>query len=217
MADRKSQGKPKASVTPQDSRESLLAAAKCVFSRKGFEGATVKDLADEADVNVSLVSYHFGGKEGLYRSCLESFGTARLEAVERILRKAATKEELKVRLKLFAEDFISIHNSERETCKMIHRGMETMDEVTLDIFKSVFIRIFQALHSFLEAAQKSGLLRKEIDSEITAMLMFGSLVHHLRMNDTLRLLGMKTLDQTAHRDKFIEHWVANQTEGILVK
>lgn len=42
-------------------------AALEVFSAKGYAGARVAEIADRAGVNKQLITYYFGGKEGLYR------------------------------------------------------------------------------------------------------------------------------------------------------
>ena len=47
------------------SRERLLTAALEEFAAKGFAGARVQDIAARAGVNKQLISYYFGGKEGL--------------------------------------------------------------------------------------------------------------------------------------------------------
>lgn len=47
-------------------RALLLEAALDEFAAKGYAGARVQDIADRAGVNKQLISYHFGGKEGLY-------------------------------------------------------------------------------------------------------------------------------------------------------
>lgn len=44
----------------------LLLAAESVFARKGFDGATVRDICDLAGMNVAAINYHFGDKERLY-------------------------------------------------------------------------------------------------------------------------------------------------------
>ncbi|MBW8483880.1 TetR/AcrR family transcriptional regulator [Actinomadura parmotrematis] len=49
----------------------LLDAALEEFAARGFAGARVQDIADRAGVNKQLISYHFGGKEGLYRALLD--------------------------------------------------------------------------------------------------------------------------------------------------
>ncbi|WP_246618908.1 MULTISPECIES: TetR family transcriptional regulator [Streptomyces violaceusniger group] len=52
---------------PERSRRLLLEAAMDEFSEKGFAGARVQDIADRAGLNKQLITYYFGGKEGLYR------------------------------------------------------------------------------------------------------------------------------------------------------
>ncbi|MGK5558109.1 TetR family transcriptional regulator [Actinomadura kijaniata] len=49
-------------------RRLLLEAALEEFSAKGLAGARVQDIADRAGVNKQLISYHFGGKEGLFEA-----------------------------------------------------------------------------------------------------------------------------------------------------
>ncbi|WP_218009607.1 TetR/AcrR family transcriptional regulator [Actinomadura kijaniata] len=51
-------------------RRLLLEAALEEFSAKGLAGARVQDIADRAGVNKQLISYHFGGKEGLFEALL---------------------------------------------------------------------------------------------------------------------------------------------------
>ncbi|MFC4942630.1 TetR/AcrR family transcriptional regulator [Pseudonocardia sp. GCM10023141] len=52
--------------------DQVRAAAEVVFARKGFDGATMREVAEAAGVGLSLVVYHFTTKEGLYRSIFEA-------------------------------------------------------------------------------------------------------------------------------------------------
>jgi TetR/AcrR family transcriptional regulator len=51
---------------PERTKARILEAAKAEFGAKGFAAARVGDIADGAGVNKQLISYYFGGKEGLY-------------------------------------------------------------------------------------------------------------------------------------------------------
>jgi AcrR family transcriptional regulator len=51
---------------PERTKARILDAAKAEFGAKGFAAARVSDIADRAGVNKQLISYYFGGKEGLY-------------------------------------------------------------------------------------------------------------------------------------------------------
>jgi AcrR family transcriptional regulator len=60
---------PRADVP--DTRAALLEAATRLFAERGYVGTTLRDVAAEADVDVALVSYHFGGKDGLFAAAME--------------------------------------------------------------------------------------------------------------------------------------------------
>lgn len=49
----------------QRAMEKILEAAERCIGRKGFQGATMQDIADEAGVSKALVHYHFQSKEQL--------------------------------------------------------------------------------------------------------------------------------------------------------
>jgi len=53
-----------------NARLPLLKAAIPIFAQKGFEGASIREIADVAGVNSSLISFHFGGKAGLHAAAL---------------------------------------------------------------------------------------------------------------------------------------------------
>lgn len=63
---RRSPGPGERQRDPERTRARILDAAKAEFGAKGFAGARVSDIADRAGVNKQLISYYFGGKEGLY-------------------------------------------------------------------------------------------------------------------------------------------------------
>jgi TetR/AcrR family transcriptional regulator len=65
-------------MAENDCRGNLIAATTPLFAEKGFNGVGVRELASAAGVNLSMISYYFGGKEGLYAAVLnEQFTTLR--------------------------------------------------------------------------------------------------------------------------------------------
>ncbi len=65
----RAQGEPGAAR--RDSTASILAAAERVFSRAGFHGARMAEIAAEAGLPKANLHYYFGTKERLYRAVLE--------------------------------------------------------------------------------------------------------------------------------------------------
>lgn len=62
-----------AAADETDVKMRILAAAKELFAKHGFEGTSIRQICEEAGANVALVSYHFGGKENLFGALFESY------------------------------------------------------------------------------------------------------------------------------------------------
>ncbi|TYB59141.1 TetR/AcrR family transcriptional regulator [Nonomuraea sp. PA05] len=54
-----------------DTRGEILAAARRVFAEKGFDKATVRGIAREAQVDPALVHHYFDTKEGMFAAAME--------------------------------------------------------------------------------------------------------------------------------------------------
>jgi AcrR family transcriptional regulator len=54
-----------------DKREHILIVAEELFGEKGFDGTSVRDIANSAGVNLAMISYYFGSKEKLLESLIE--------------------------------------------------------------------------------------------------------------------------------------------------
>ncbi|UCG41796.1 MAG: TetR/AcrR family transcriptional regulator [candidate division WOR-3 bacterium] len=54
----------------QAARSRILTAAAVVFARKGYGAAGIREIAQEAGVNISMISYYFGGKEGVLKEII---------------------------------------------------------------------------------------------------------------------------------------------------
>lgn len=53
-------------MTGKERREQLISIGRAVFAERGFDGASVEEIAARANVSKPVVYEHFGGKEGLY-------------------------------------------------------------------------------------------------------------------------------------------------------
>ncbi|MEY7974709.1 TetR/AcrR family transcriptional regulator [Saccharomonospora xinjiangensis] len=53
-------------MTGAERRQQLLDVARSLFAQKGFDGTSVEEIAQKANVSKPVVYEHFGGKEGIY-------------------------------------------------------------------------------------------------------------------------------------------------------
>ena len=67
---RSAQVAPGTGSRSQATRERILDAAEKLFAERGYHGVSLRDVTGAADVDVALVSYHFGNKQGLLDAVL---------------------------------------------------------------------------------------------------------------------------------------------------
>lgn len=63
----------------ENTRAKILLVAERMFGAWGYDGVSVRKIASEADVELSLLLYHFKSKDGLYRAVFEKTARAILE------------------------------------------------------------------------------------------------------------------------------------------
>jgi AcrR family transcriptional regulator len=68
-------------MTGSQRREQLLAVGCSVFAQKGFDGASIEEIAARAEVSKPVVYGHFGGKEGLYAAVVDREMASLLQAI----------------------------------------------------------------------------------------------------------------------------------------
>lgn len=64
-------GRPGTQARGEDTRRRILEAALDLFAAQGYEGASTRQIAEGAGVNLPAIQYYFGNKEGLYRAIIE--------------------------------------------------------------------------------------------------------------------------------------------------
>jgi len=68
----------------------IIEAAEKLFSENGFDGTSVRDIAEEAGVNLAMISYYFGSKEKLMESIFKHRGEHMKLQLESMIRNNQT-------------------------------------------------------------------------------------------------------------------------------
>ncbi|WP_432977037.1 TetR family transcriptional regulator [Dactylosporangium sp. CA-233914] len=56
----------------QDTREAILTAAREAFAERGFDGASIRQIATSAGVDPALVHHYFGAKDQLFLATMDA-------------------------------------------------------------------------------------------------------------------------------------------------
>ena len=166
---------PKATVT-RDSKASIIRAAVDVFARKGYEAASVREIAEAAGITKPTLYYYFGSKEGL--------GGAILREAQETLEASLTvstrgPEEAFERL----VDFVDAHFEACKANQSLARFLYSLSfapqesEAKFDL-NEIHAWTMQRAAKEMELAVGQGLVRKEVCQE-AALLLTGIINIHL--------------------------------------
>lgn len=56
----------------EKSKDRILKAATKLFAQKGFDGVGIREICKDAKANICMISYFWGGKEGLYQGIIDN-------------------------------------------------------------------------------------------------------------------------------------------------
>lgn len=188
-------------------RAQLLGAARRLFARKGLTGTSIRDIAQAAKLNSSLISYYFQSKEGLYTACVEEIARSSLEMTKKVLQPPATEAEYRVRLQLFLDETFALFLEDRDTGLILIREYDRVHSPAEEIFRASLIDVMDLIVQFFRKAQQSGILDSSRDPVILAHLFFGCVTSQMRMDHFREKTFGKSLLDSKEKRKIENHIV----------
>lgn len=198
----------------ESTRDCILQSAKSVFSKLGFDGASIKAIAESSKTNVALVSYYFGGKEGLYRACLEEFGKNRRVVMHSILSAPHSRADFQSKLRLWMESFFQAHLEDPEIVRILHREMVEEIRVGKAVFEKYFLQIFSELVKFLEHSRELGFVRKDVDPYFAASFLMSTMGDTVRIDPIRKKFHKKTLGNEKFRNALVDQFLGFFSKGL---
>lgn len=68
-------------MTGTERRHQLIGIARSLFAERGYDGTSIEEIAQRANVSKPVVYEHFGGKEGLYAVVVDREMSALLDGI----------------------------------------------------------------------------------------------------------------------------------------
>jgi len=99
-------GRPRGDGRGEEVRAALLSAARNYFSTRGFQQASLREIASEAGVNPAMIHYYFGNKQGLYIAMLSEAVAPLIERLEGLNEQAAGRDGLRTFLRHYARTLL---------------------------------------------------------------------------------------------------------------
>lgn len=158
-----------------DAKKCLLSAAAKLFSKQGLEKTSTRDLAKESNSNISLISYHFGGKEGLYKEVMREFALEIQSNASVMFNKydkqELTKESFIEEMNHIVNNMISMRLKHPEICTILAREKIEGLPLSKEIHDEIFYPLANKFFSLFKKAQEKKIVRAELNPALFFALL----------------------------------------------
>ena len=210
-----------APVNDSDARERLQLEAMKLFAAHGLDGTTTRMISEATDLNVSLISYYFGGKEGLYKAILQKHvQDVQLQAqgIFELTRMSDFTKETFVRLLSMVADTIIRENIEHPEMKnIVFREMTAGMPHAKEIFNEVFEQLGQAFMAFVELGKQKKFIRHDLNSRLFIMMFIHSLDFYIMSSRCDSHLAQDSFKLPQQSEDLRNHVIKILLEGSFTK
>ena len=186
-----------------DKRDYILDVAERVFSEKGFDGASTRLISGEAGVNMAMLNYYFGSKEGLFLEIFER----KISSFQNIIQNLGNDESMTAWEK--TEQYIEMYGEKIVTnnCfqKLLYQemGMNRRTELA-DNIRNILMKNVTEVDKILKEGIAKGEFKKDIDIPMVIATLYGTKNYILNtpIDVIALLLGYDIQDDKILEEKF---------------
>lgn len=184
-----------------DKKDHILDVAEKVFAELGYEGASTRLISGEANVNMAMLNYYFGSKEGVFLAIFER----RISSFQSVLLSIGNDESINAWEKLdkYIDSYVDrvVNNNcfhvmlNREISKS--KKTDLTDKITKIIMKNV--TVFQ---NIIATGIKSGDFSKDVDQQLLVATIFGTKNYIVNTpHITSLIVGYDVMDKDNQEEK----------------
>lgn len=161
-----------------DKHIQIIETSEQLFSKNGYDGTTVRDIAKEAGVNIAMISYYFGSKEKLMEAVFNHrMGNIKLR-VESLLKNDSLSPIQKMEM-LIDEHIERVMGHQGfykvMLCEQVINKNPTIINLLIDIKK----KNAGVINELIKDGQKKGVFKKKIDVVLLLSTMVGTVIQML--------------------------------------
>ncbi len=196
----------------------IMEAAEKLFAEKGFAGTSVRDISDEAGVNLAMISYYFGSKEKLMETIFKYRGQYITLQLENMLQnKKMTSLE---KVNLLIDNYINRIMEQQCFHKIMSREqMVKIGGTTHKLIHQLKKTNQDLVKQLIAEGQKKGQFKKNIDVPLMMATLIGTTSHLVTTQHYYRelnnLQSMPDEEFETHLKKKLSHHLKSLFKAIL--
>ena len=153
-----------------------METAEVLFAEKGFNGTSVRDIAEKAHVNLAMISYYFGSKDKLLESLFDYRGEhVKLKLESMVEDKTLGSFE---KLDLLIDHYIEkIMTQQCFSRIMLREQVVNHTGITAELITQMKKRNQQIISKLIHQGQKKGEFKRSIDIPLMMATLVGTAGH----------------------------------------
>jgi AcrR family transcriptional regulator len=188
-------------------RDRILESALKLFSKKGYLGATTKDIARGAGIAEVTLFRHFPSKERLFEQVINTYSFL---PVLRGLLSEISEMPYGRALTVIARRFLDTLNSRKDMIQIMQSEMRRYPEKIYKIYHDFLDEMVKTLGSYFQRMQKENILRK-FDTESGARAFLGMFFSYFNAKEFRMFKKYKDMNT----DKIIKEFIDIFLRGTL--
>lgn len=151
----------------------IIETSERLFAQKGFDATSVRDIAEEAGINVAMISYYFGSKEKLMEAVFEAkIGKVQMR-VEALLKDESLLPFEKM-YTLIDEHIERVMHSQHFYRIMISEQLTNKNPAILQTVKQLKVRNAELISEIINEGQQKGFFKKKVDVVLMLNTLLGT-------------------------------------------
>lgn len=197
-------------------RSRILDAAEKVFSAKGFDQATMDDIATEAELSKGTLYLYFKSKDDLFAALSARMVEVVMNECEPLAREAPNGEAaVRVMLHRLAESILAQPQHFRIMVGQLASGHLIDPEApSFAMHRTQVERIVDSFIAALERGKADGSLRPDIEPARTSSLLWGGLLGTLLLRINSAEVARRFTRPVDFFDTFVDGYVELVCKGL---
>ena len=192
-------------------RHQLLNAALDVFSLYGFNGASLDEIAQIAEMHKSNIFYYYENKEALYIEVL----TTVLQKWLAPLQMLETDLEPEEAITNYLLQKIEVSRTQPKASRLFALELIQGAPHILDILKGPLKKLVKRKAKVITMWQEQGKISKDIDPEILILNIWAITQNYADFSIQMEMVTGKTLRNRSMLQRIIQHTVHMILYGIV--
>lgn len=156
-----------------DKKDHILDVAERVFSERGFDGASTRTISGEAGVNMAMLNYYFGSKEGLFLAIFERRISLFQNIIQVLGRNEASTSWEKVDFYIDAYIQRVVNNGCFQKLLYQEMSMTKRSELS-DKLNNIIMQNVIELRRILQEGIDNGQFKKDADTDLVIATIHGT-------------------------------------------